>query len=92
MFVIFYIQLNHLVSLAKWLSVRLRTKWLWVRVPLQSLKFVYIVVFDVKTTPYHAQLRQGHIQVCFDSMQLLRAPRKIAEIFLQVQMNNCIFH
>ena len=24
-------------SLAKWLSVRLRTKWLWVRIPLQSL-------------------------------------------------------
>ena len=24
--------------LAKWLSVRLRTKWLWVRIPLQSLK------------------------------------------------------
>ena len=30
-------QLNHLASLAKWLSVRLRMKWLWVRVPLQSL-------------------------------------------------------
>ena len=30
-------QLNHLASLAKWLSVRLRTKWLWVQVPLQSL-------------------------------------------------------
>ena len=33
--------LNHLTklaSLAKWLSVRLRTKWLWVRVQLQSLK------------------------------------------------------
>ena len=30
-------QLNHLASLAKWLSVRLRTKWVWVRVPLQSL-------------------------------------------------------
>ena len=26
------------LSFAKWLSVRLRTKWLWVRVPLQSLK------------------------------------------------------
>ena len=26
-----------MVSLAKWLSVRLRTKWLWVRVQLQSL-------------------------------------------------------
>ena len=25
-------------SLAKWLSVRLQTKWLWVRVPLQSFK------------------------------------------------------
>ena len=30
-------QLNHLASLAKWLSVRLRTKWLWVQIPLQSL-------------------------------------------------------
>ena len=33
--------LNHLtklISLAKRLSVRLRTKWLWVQVPLQSLK------------------------------------------------------
>ena len=27
---------NYLASLAKWLSVRLRTKWLWVRVLLQS--------------------------------------------------------
>ena len=30
--------LNHLAKLAKWLSVRLATKWLWVRVQLQSLK------------------------------------------------------
>ena len=28
---------NWLASLGKWLSVRVRTKWLWVRVPLQSL-------------------------------------------------------
>ena len=27
-----------MTSLAKWLSVRLRTKWFWVRVQLQSLK------------------------------------------------------
>ena len=26
------------LSLAKWLSFRLRTEWFWVRVPLQSLK------------------------------------------------------
>ena len=31
--------LNYLASLAKCLSVRLVTKWLWVRVLLQSLKF-----------------------------------------------------
>ena len=30
---------NYLVSLAKWLSVRLRTKWLWVRMPLLSLQY-----------------------------------------------------
>ena len=28
--------LNHLASLAKWLSVCLRVKWFWVRVQLQS--------------------------------------------------------
>ena len=34
-----YSQLSSIIktSLAKWLSVRLRTKWLWIRVPLQSL-------------------------------------------------------
>ena len=26
-----------MASLAKWLSVRLKTKWLWVRIPLLSL-------------------------------------------------------
>ena len=30
-------QLDYLASLAKWLSVRLQAKWLWVRVP--SLKW-----------------------------------------------------
>ena len=30
--------LNHLAKLAKWLTVSLWTKWLWVRVQLQSLK------------------------------------------------------
>ena len=32
-------QLNYLACLAKWLSVCLWTKWLWIRVQLQSLKF-----------------------------------------------------
>ena len=33
--------INHLAkltSLTKWLNVRLRTKWQWIRIPLQSLK------------------------------------------------------
>ena len=33
-------QFNHLNSLARWLSVCLWTKWLWVRVPLQSFSLV----------------------------------------------------
>ena len=32
------IHLNHLINLAKWLSVHLRTKRLWVRITLLSLK------------------------------------------------------
>ena len=35
---IFTTQLSHLANLAKWLNVRIRTRCLWVRVPLQSLK------------------------------------------------------
>ena len=31
-------QLNHLASLANWLNLCLRTKWLWVRMTLLSLK------------------------------------------------------
>ena len=31
-------QLNRLVSSAKWLSVHLPTKWLWIRIPLLLLK------------------------------------------------------
>ena len=30
---------NHLAKLVEWLSVRLRTKWLWVRISLQSPSF-----------------------------------------------------
>ena len=40
--------LNHLaklISLAKWLSVRFLTKWLWVRIPLQSLKLQMLRLF-----------------------------------------------
>ena len=35
------VRLELTTSLVKWLSVRLRTKWLWIRVPLHTLKFRY---------------------------------------------------
>ena len=44
--------LNHLASLAKLLSVRLRFQWLWVRVPLQSFMFLltmYLLKNDLNT-------------------------------------------
>ena len=31
----------YLASLPKWLSVRLRTKWLWVGITLLPLKFIF---------------------------------------------------
>ena len=38
---------KHIISsLAKWLSVRLRTKWFWVRVQLQSFHDVCVLIFN----------------------------------------------
>ena len=46
--------LNHLgkmeASLAKWLSIRLRTKWLRVRIPLLSLKLQIWCMFRVRSS------------------------------------------
>ena len=42
-------QFNHLASLANWLSVRLRTKQLWVRIPLLSLKLQKSRLFRAKS-------------------------------------------
>ena len=39
-------QLYHLVNLVKWLSARLQTKWLWVRIPYSYLNVKYCVCFE----------------------------------------------
>ena len=39
-------QPNHFASLAKWLTARLWTKWLWVRVQLQSLPFFFLPILS----------------------------------------------
>ena len=46
-------QLNHLVSFAKWFSFCLRTKWLWVWVPLRYLNFRYSACFEQRI-PWHS--------------------------------------
>ena len=42
-------QLNHLGQFCKWLIVRSQTKWLWVRVPLESLIKSFLVFFLFQT-------------------------------------------
>ena len=39
-------QVNHLASLAKWLSVRLRNKWLWFQSRCCHLSFSYSACFE----------------------------------------------
>ena len=41
-------QMNHLASLVKWLSFPLQTKWLWVQIPLPSLKLQKSPLFRAK--------------------------------------------
>ena len=43
-------QFNNLASPAKWLSVRLRSKWLWVRIPLKSLKLQVSHLFQARSS------------------------------------------
>ena len=44
--------LAKLASLDKWLNVRLRTKWLWVQVQLQSLEMILVVSHISYPTSY----------------------------------------
>ena len=39
-----------LASLAEWLSVRLETKWLWVQIPLLSLKLQILRLFRARSS------------------------------------------
>ena len=47
------LQASAWIPLAKWLSVPLRTKWLWVRITLLSLKLQYRGCFD-QGVPWHS--------------------------------------
>ena len=60
--------LNHLLSLIKWLSVCLRTQWLWVRVLLKSLKLQISCLFRARSSFTFRQLQSvdslWYILVC----------------------------
>ena len=50
---------EHSTSLAKWLSVRLRTKWFWVRVQLQSLHLQISGLLRARSSLTFRQLYSG---------------------------------
>ena len=52
-------QLNHLASLAKWLSVHLWTKWFWVWFQLQSLKLEILHLLWARSSLTFRQLYCG---------------------------------
>ena len=47
---------SNCMFLSKWLSVRLRIKWLWVRIPLQSLKLRISRLFRARSSLTFRQL------------------------------------
>ena len=58
-------QLNRLASLAKYLSVRFWPKWLWVWIPLLSLKLQIWRLFRARSSLTFRQLRvQIHTEMC----------------------------
>ena len=65
--------LNHLTCMAEWLSVRLWTNWLWVRVPLQSLNLKVALVSNKKFLGIQA--------ITLDSLKARMWHDKIHDVF-----------
>ena len=61
-------QLNHLASLAKWLSVHLWTKWFWVWFQLQSLKLEILHLLWARSSLTFRQLYCGFTLKCLNDM------------------------
>ena len=93
-------QLNHLVNLGKWSSVRLQTKRLWVRVQLQSLEVSKVCCFY----PFSYHFNMNHHKLAeflsffymrktqfFLSFQSLRSIHKLHNLTHLVTTNLIIF-
>ena len=48
-------RLNDLANLVEWLSVHLRTKWLWVRFPLHTLKLQMSCLYRARSSWVHSK-------------------------------------
>ena len=66
-------QLNHFASLAKWLNVRLQSKWLWVRVQLQSLIVDFFFFFMWGLRNYSWSLLKINLKVIFSNFKYYAA-------------------
>ena len=65
-------------SLAKWLSVRLRTKWFWVRVQLQSLHHAsHMVKHNTETS--HTDVNTANFKITDMDFSNNKRKQKIAE-------------
>ena len=75
---------NQTASLAKWSSVCLRTKWLSVRIPLQSLNLLpklhpYFFLFLEEFTPYKT-VQPGLVMELHEKEEVVHLGKLITEI------------
>ena len=75
-------KLTHLANLVKWLSDRLRTKWLRVRIPLLSLKFFSLSLW----MPTHIQKISTIVHVSLDILWITKL------IYCKFDIGNYFWH
>ena len=52
--------LKKLASLAKWLSVRLQNKWLWVQIPLLSIPQLFEIFLNLPVLKNFEKITRKH--------------------------------
>ena len=77
-----------MVSLAKWFSVRLWTKWFWVRVQLQSLR---MIISNIGTTSYKLPKRLAKLLLPLSKNQYTINSTKIFMSFIKHQKDGFIW-
>ena len=73
-------KLNFCIWLAKWLSVRLRTKWFWVRVQLQSLELTIYAILCRNVNILALWFYQQELASLFQKQEKLKVSRSTYSI------------